>query len=287
MILGMLISGNLGYIALKDCYEKHNIEFVLTDLKSSTIINFCCEHGIEYFLGNPRNSRAFKLFGLRKIDVLVSINYLFLIEIDLINLPAKLAFNIHGSLLPKYRGRTPHVWSIINNESETGITAHLIDESCDSGDIMEQIIVPIDKEDTGADILDKFGDKYLELLDVVLSRITSESVTLTKQQDSIATYFGKRSPEDGRINWNWQKERIYNWVRAQAYPYPGAFTFYKTNKVIIDKIKFTEVGFTDVMSNGLVLSVCPLLVKTPNGVVELCVVRDYDFAPFENDIILE
>jgi methionyl-tRNA formyltransferase len=78
--------------------------------------------------------------------------------------------------------------------------------------------------------------------------------------------FGKRTPEDGLIDWNWQKERIRNWVRAQAYPYPGAFTYYDKQKVIIDEVAYTNSGFNSNMKNGLILAVKPKLeVKTPNG----------------------
>ena len=213
----------------------------------------------------------------KKVDILVSANYKYIIEKDLIQLPKKLAFNIHGSLLPKYRGRTPHVWAIINNEFETGITAHLIDEGCDSGDIIEQIKIEIGNEDTGADILNKFNDNYIKILNIVLNKARLGKLTFIKQQNNIATFFGKRNPDDGKIDWNWQKERIYNWIRAQANPYPGAFTYHNGNKIIIDKIKYNENGFTNDMENGLVISTSPFLVKTPNGVVELYKVRNYDF----------
>jgi methionyl-tRNA formyltransferase len=285
MNLGLLVSGNLGYIVLKYLNDNFKIEFVLTDSKSNTIIDFCVQNGIAYFIGNPRNGRALNFCSQKKIDVLVSVNYLFVIEKDLIKLPKDFAFNIHGSLLPKYRGRTPHVWAIINSETQTGITAHLIDEGCDTGDIIEQIEIEIDCEDTGADILNKFIDNYIKLLNTVLTKASLGNLTFRKQQNNLATYFGKRTPEDGKIDWNWQKERIYNWIRAQAHPYPGAFTFNNGNKIIIDRIKYTETGFTNEMANGLVISTSPFLVKTPNGVVELCQVRKYDFELVKDSIL--
>lgn len=285
MNLGILASGNLGHVALQHLYKNYIIEYVLTDSKSNSIINFCNQKGIPHFTGNPRNGKALNFCIRFKIDILISVNYLFIIEKDLIKLPKEFAFNIHGSLLPKYRGRTPHVWAIINNESETGITAHLIDEGCDTGDIIEQIKIKIDFEDTGSDILNKFNDYYLELLNRVLNKVRIGKLSFVKQQNDFATYFGKRTPSDGKIDWNWQKERIYNWVRAQADPYPGAFTLYNGNKIIIDKIKYTETGFTNEMSNGLVLSISPFLVKTPNGVVELCKLRMNDFELLNNIIL--
>jgi len=129
--LGLLVSGNLGSIALTNLESNHHVIFVMTDKNSVSIIDFCKHKKINYFLGNPRGGKCITFIQSFEIDVLVSVNYLFLIDKDLINFPKKLAFNIHGSLLPKYRGRTPHVWAIINNEKETGITAHRIDEGCD------------------------------------------------------------------------------------------------------------------------------------------------------------
>lgn len=277
MKLGVLVSGHLGNIVLQHLYGQQQIEFVLTDFKSDGIIEFCRENGIEIFIGNPRNGKAKDFYTNKPIDVLVSVNYLFLIEADLIAHPSILAFNIHGSLLPKYRGRTPHVWAIINNETQTGITAHLIDSGCDTGDIIEQVAIDIDPKDTGAMILNKYNEQYIPLIDQVLSQIENKSLQTKPQNNTEATYFGKRTPEDGAINWNWQKERIYNWVRAQADPYPGAFSSFGGQKIIIDEISFSNFGYDWEMPNGLILSVWPLLIKTPNGAVKITRFRPIDF----------
>ncbi len=286
MNLGVMTSGDLGFIVLKYLFDSYKTEFVLTDSNSKYIIDFCKKNKIACFIGNPRNGRAYSFCSKKKIDFLISINYLFIIEKDLIELPKSFAFNIHGSLLPKYRGRTPHVWAIINNETETGITAHLIDEGCDTGDIIEQIKIDIGDEETGADVLNKFKHIYKKLLKIVLTKANSGELTFKKQQSEIATFFDKRTPNDGEINWNWQKERIKNWIRAQANPYPGAFTYINKKKLTIDKIKFSEIGFTNEMNNGLVLSTSPFLVKTPNGVVEICKFRESKIQ-IKNGVILK
>ncbi len=286
MNLGVIVSGNLGFISLNYLFNIYNVCYVLTDSQSEDIIDYCIKNQIDYFVGNPRNGKALNFcIKQKKIDILVSVNYLFLIEKDIIELPKFFAFNIHGSLLPKYRGRTPHVWAIINNESKTGITAHIIDEKCDAGDIIEQIEIEIDPQDTGSDLLEKFKLNYVKLLSSVLSKAKSNKIKLTKQQNNLATYFSKRTPNDGHINWNWHKERINNWIRAQAYPYPGAFSFLNGSKIIIDKIKFSDVGFSDKMTNGFLISSNPILVKTPNGVVELFDVREFDYEIKKGEIL--
>jgi methionyl-tRNA formyltransferase len=269
MTLGALCSGNLGFQILIQLINKYSISFVLTDSNSDKIIEFCTDNALPFFKGNPRSDNCKAFLEDKECEVLLSINYLFLIDEDIINIPKKYAINVHGSLLPKYRGRTPHVWAIINNEKKTGITAHLIDSGCDTGNIIEQIEVPIDSLDTGASILEKFNHLYWPLIEQVLMKIELDQLTFTGQDDSKATFFGKRTPDDGHINWNWQKERINNWVRAQAHPYPGSFTYVSGNKLTIDRISFTDDGFDFQIKNGTILSVNPLKVKTPNGVVQI------------------
>ena len=275
MTLGILASGKLGFHVLSNLRKLKKVVFVMTDKKSHDIINYCTNEKIDLFVGNPRFGNSVDFIKNKNIDVLISINYLFLIEKELISLPKLLAFNVHGSLLPKYRGRTPHVWAIINNEKKTGITAHLIDEGCDTGDILLQNEVLINQADTGNDILKKFELLYPSMIEEIINQISSNKLNRKPQDRLQATHFPKRDPEDGEINWNWQKERIYNWVRAQANPYPGAFTFLNGNKIIIDKIKFSEMGFSWTDPNGLILSdFNGIFIKTPNGVVELSNIRE-------------
>ena len=269
MNLGILCSGQLGLKVLKKLASEYRISFVFTDSNSIEIKEFCADQEFLIFIGNPRKSNSEKFLATGACDVLLSINYIFLIEDNLIKFPSKYSINIHGSLLPKYRGRTPHVWAIINNEKKTGITAHLIDAGCDTGDILEQIEVEICSEDTGASILDKFSALYFPLIKSVLYKIENNQLIPTPQNHSKATYFGKRTPDDGHINWDWQKERIYNWVRAQAKPYPGAFTYLNDKKVTIDAISFSDDGYNFEVANGTVLAMDPLKVKTPNGVIKI------------------
>jgi methionyl-tRNA formyltransferase len=176
-------------------------------------------------------------------------------------------------LLPKYRGRTPHVWSIINNEVKTGVTAHLIDSGCDTGDIIEQIEIEISKTDTGAEVLEKYNQNYWPLVQKVISKVENNTIKLSPQDNTKATYFGKRTPEDGLINWDWQKERIYNWVRALSNPYPGAFTFLDQQKITIDKISFSDFGFEDYIENGSIICINPIIVKCQNGAIQIDSIR--------------
>jgi len=273
-MLGVLTSGELGVYTLRQISENYKIGFVLTDSKSLDVINFCQEKNIPFFKGNPRDGKGFEFIKNIEVDIIASINYLFLIENDIINHSTHLTFNIHGSLLPKYRGRTPHVWSIINNEKITGITAHIIDSGCDTGDIISQIEIPIGENDTGNDVLEKYKNEYFNLVETVILKFKQGKIQPFRQNIEEATYFGKRTPDDGEINWHWQKERIKNWVRAQSKPYPGAYTFYLDKKIIIDEVKYSNCGYSNDMENGVILANSPkIIVKTPNGAIELIKIR--------------
>lgn len=236
--IGVLASGGLGFQAVEHVYQSdHELVCVLTDNNSDLIITFCKMNNIPFYTGNPRGGKGYAFIRNLQVEIIASVNYLFLIEQDIINHPTGMAFNMHGSLLPKYRGRTPHVWAIINGEKETGITAHYIDAECDQGDILEQVHVAIATNDTGADVLNKYNELYLPLLDSVLDKYVKGTLQARKQDNDAATYFGKRTPESGHIDWSWKAESVRNWVRAQAYPYPGAFGFIGGEKIIIDKVK--------------------------------------------------
>jgi methionyl-tRNA formyltransferase len=268
--LVLACSGLLGSVALKYLYREKIIDAVLTDKKSIEIISFCSKNKIDCFIGNARNNECLEFIQKYKDDILFSVNYLFLFD-ERILIFFRHKFNIHGSLLPKYRGRTPHVWAIINNERKTGITIHDIISECDAGDILLQKEIPISCYDTGGTILQKYIYHYPRMIKQFLYLFSEQKIVPKKQDEQQKTYFDKRTPEDGRIVWDWQRERIYNWVRALAPPYPGAFCFLGELKMIINKLKYSDCGFSCDMKNGLVRDVNAdsVIVKTPNGCVEI------------------
>lgn len=269
MKIGYFGSGALGLSTLLATESSFVPAFIATDQNSLGVADYAVKKGIRLFKGNPRDARLADFLKNETFDLFLSVNYLFILENDIIKL-AKHAINLHGSLLPKYRGRTPHIWAIINNENKTGITAHIIKDVCDAGDVVLQREVKIETNDTGADILKKFQIVYPEIIKEILNRAKAEKLFGISQNELLATYFGKRKPEDGLIDWNWQKERIRNWVRAQAAPYPGSFTYYDNDKLIIDELSWSDFGYNQNQPNGLILKVFPkVLVKTPNGVVQL------------------
>lgn len=274
MDLGLLVSGGLGEKMLMHCLQQHQVKAVFTDKKSTNIQSISTVNDLPLFVGNPRNGRAAKFIHDHPIDLMLSINYLFIVEQDVIHWPRKGAVNFHGSLLPKYRGRTPHVWAIINNETSTGVTAHWMTVGCDEGDIIHQVVIPIDENDTGGSILRKYANIYPQIVDKVVLSYKEGEILSYPQDTSKASYFGKRMPDDGYINWNWQRERIQNWIRAQSLPYPGAFCYLDGKKIVIDEAQPDDFGFHQEQLNGLVITVDPVRVKTPNGVLQLTKIRE-------------
>ena len=278
--IGFLCSGDLGLNTLKKIQEEVSPQFIFTDKNSEGIIEFAENNSIPLFVGNPRKKNTYDFLKQFQTDLIFSINYLFIIERDLLAHPF-CAINLHGSLLPKYRGRTPHIWAIINGETETGITAHKMEEGCDTGNIFLQRKIPINWNETGADILMKFRKIYPEIVLEVISRFGENDLKQVFQDESKATYFWKRTPEDGKICWDWHKERIFNWVRAQANPYPGAFSYLEEKKIIIDEIEFSDHGFDCRIPNGTIIEKYPhVLVKTPNGIVSLSSIRNQEMVQF-------
>ena len=278
---GIMSSGRLGAICTEQLIDSKRVNFVLTDKLSDAIIDLCNKNNIPVFIGNPRNEKIAEFLENFATDILLSINYLYIVTEVVINHAKKYAINLHGSLLPKYRGRTPHVWAIINNENETGISAHLISDECDSGSIIYQEAIKIDTNDTGSSVLEKFMQRYPVIINKVIGMIDDNSIKPIQQDHTKATYFGKRTALDGEINWNWQRERLNNWIRAQAYPYPGAFTFYENKKVVVQRIEFSDQGFTQEDANGKILDSGQMIVKTPNGAVKIVEMENDDKMIFE------
>ncbi len=142
---------------------------------------------------------------------------------ELLAIPTRGAFNMHGSLLPRYRGRAPVNWAVLHGERETGATLHVMNEKPDNGAIVDQVAVPILPDDTAAEVFDKVTVAAELTLDRCLAGLLAGTATLVPQDLSKGAYFGGRKPEDGRIDWHWPAQRVHDLVRAVAPPYPGAF----------------------------------------------------------------
>ncbi|MHB8829266.1 MAG: formyltransferase [Syntrophales bacterium] len=156
-------------------------------------------------------------------EMIFSFYYRLLIPDEILAIPPGGAYNLHGSLLPAYRGRAPVNWVLVHGEKQTGVTLHHVVHKPDAGDIVGRRVVPIAFEDTALTLFGKLCIAAGALLDELLPLLKSGKAPRVKQYLAAGSYFGGRRPDDGRICWSWPSERIYNLIRAVTDPYPGAF----------------------------------------------------------------
>ncbi|MFO1317103.1 MAG: formyltransferase [Burkholderiales bacterium] len=157
-------------------------------------------------------------------DFLFSFYYRQMLAPALLAVPRRGALNMHGSLLPKYRGRVPVNWAVLHGERETGATLHYMAAKPDAGDMVAQTAVPILPDDTAREVFDKVTVAAEITLDRVLPALAAGTAPRVALDLAAGSYFGGRRPEDGRIDWSRPAAAIHNLVRAVAPPYPGATT---------------------------------------------------------------
>jgi methionyl-tRNA formyltransferase len=157
-------------------------------------------------------------------DFLFSFYYRGMLAPELLALPARGALNMHGSLLPKYRGRAPVNWAVLHGERETGATLHYMEVKPDAGAIVAQTAVPILPDETAREVFDKVTAAAGTTLEGVLPQLLAGTAPRVPQDLRLGSYFGGRTPDDGRIDWSHSAHNIHNLVRAVAPPFPGAFT---------------------------------------------------------------
>ena len=166
-------------------------------------------------------------------DFLFSFYFREIVGPEVLALARRGALNLHGSLLPRYRGRCPVNWVLINGERETGVTLHYMEARPDRGDIVAQRAVPIADDDTALSLNRKLGEAARALLREAYPLLAAGTAPRSPQDHARATSFGGRRPEDGRIAWHQPARRLYDLIRAVTAPYPGAFTTYRGERLFV------------------------------------------------------
>jgi len=175
-------------------------------------------------------------------DVIYSIYYRYLLPDAILNCAKLGAFNLHGSLLPKYRGRAPVNWMIVNGEREGGLTLHHMVARADAGDIVAQRACAIEDSDTALTVYRKLVPLGAEIIREYHPLIVTGRAPRMKQDLARGSYFGRRTPAEGRIDWRWSARRIFNLVRAVTHPYPGAFCYAAGAKLLIWEARIANEG---------------------------------------------
>lgn len=200
-------------------------------------------------------------------DLILSFYYRRLIAPEILQLARLGAFNMHGSLLPKYRGRAPTNWAILRGERETGATLHLMVKRPDAGDIVDQEAVPIGPEDTIRDVSLRVVSAARRVLERSLENLLAGRAPRRPQDETQATYFSARTPEDGRIDWRCGAIEIFNLIRAITHPFPGAFTEHAGQQFIIWWAR--PVAVRGIWRPGEVIRLLPLRIATGNGCLDV------------------
>jgi UDP-4-amino-4-deoxy-L-arabinose formyltransferase/UDP-glucuronic acid dehydrogenase (UDP-4-keto-hexauronic acid decarboxylating) len=200
-------------------------------------------------------------------EVIFSFYYRNLICREILELAPRGAFNLHGSLLPKYRGRAPLNWALANGETETGVTLHRMTARADAGGIVAQQRVAIAPDDVALTLHHKLCDAARALLNQSLPLLQSGDVIERVQDEADASCYGRRTPEDGNLEWEKPATALHNLVRAVSDPWPGAFSFVGTNKFIVWKTRV--INDLPPARAGTVVSVSPLRVACGEGVLEI------------------
>lgn len=234
----------------------------------SSVAELAAEHNIPVYTPDDINHPLWidKIRGLDP-DVLFSFYYRHLIGREILAIPRLGGINLHGSLLPKFRGRAPINWALIKGETETGGTLHCMTEQADAGDIISQCSFPITDDDTAITLHRKLIAAIGPMLDKTLPLIKDGTFTRTPQNSKEATCFGRRKPEDGLIDWAQSHADIRNLIRAVTHPYPGAFTYYRQSRLTIWKAELCK-GDVNALP-GTVISSSPLRVACGHGALEI------------------
>lgn len=167
-------------------------------------------------------------------DIIVVVAFGHILPENILASPSLATINIHASLLPKYRGPAPIQWAIINREKETGVTAMLMDQGLDTGDILFDSKINIDPGDTAATLHDRLSDLGANLLIQVLESFDKGDINAVPQDHSIATYAPLLKKSDGHINWNKSAVILEAFIRGMN-PWPGAFTYHGKKRLKIFK----------------------------------------------------
>lgn len=220
--------------------------------------------GVPVYTMEPRGEAFERIVRELAPDLIFSFYYRKMIPEAVLALAPLGAYNLHGSLLPRYRGRAPLNWAIVHGESEIGVTLHVMVKEADAGDIVDRERIAIGSEETAGEVAMRVPGAAVKLLLRRIDEIKAGRAPRCPQDTTQASYFGRRRPEDGRIDWRRPALEIFNLVRAVAPPFPGAFTSLSGRKLMVWRARMAPGAGAP----GEVLSLSPLRIAAGEGAVE-------------------
>ncbi|HJV36048.1 formyltransferase [Geomonas sp.] len=264
---------NVGYRCLQELIRQQaDVALVFThddspseEIWFQSVRELAQQHGIPVMTSDVNLNENITLLKEIAPDLLLSFYYRNMIRNEVLEIPALGALNLHGSYLPKYRGRVPVNWAVINGETETGATLHYMVQKPDAGDIVDQEKVGIDFTDTAFDVFNKVTEAAVKVISRSFPLLISGQAPRIPMDLTRGSYFGGRKPADGLIDWQKSAVEIYNLIRGVTHPYPGAFSTLNGKKVVLWK----AVPVEGQGEPGKVVSVSPFRVATGQGVLEI------------------
>jgi methionyl-tRNA formyltransferase len=262
---GIVVCGysDVGYKCLKALFDAgESVRLVYTHHDTpgeerwfDSVAQLALSHGIEpRFVADLSDSADEKRIGAVQPDFLFSFYFRKMIPGRILALARHGALNMHGSLLPLFRGRSPVNWAILKGATETGASLHYMTEKPDAGDLVDQERVPIGLEDDVLTVSRRVGDAAALILARSLPALKTGAAPRVPLDLSRGSYFGGRKPEDGLVDWSQPAKEIHDLVRAVSKPWPGAFTDVFGKKVTIWKTRLSPHGGHDVFPGKVELT---------------------------------
>lgn len=265
----------IGVSALSKLLERdHSIIAVVTKPTDTSlqqpVIELALQHNL-YVLRpeSPRDPKFVTLIETLSPDLIVVAGYHKMIPPSILKIPQHGTINLHGSLLPKYRGPSTWKWAIINNEPVTGVTVHYMTSELDNGDILSSKVIPIQDSDTGGSLFSKISEVGAELLADTVDAIMSNSAQRYAQDEKSATYYSYLTEQHTQLNWHSGGQQIWRWVRAST-PRPGAWSTINDQRLYITKVKVTNVPSTKLAGSVVNVGEEGLMVSTTTTDLLIC-----------------
>ncbi|MBA5606969.1 formyltransferase [Duganella sp. FT3S] len=261
--LKVLLAGGVD-VALVVTHEDSAGENIWFD----SVISVCQDQGIPYI--TPADARSPELLAqvrAAKPELMFSFYYRHMLPAELLAVAP--AYNMHGSLLPQFRGRAPVNWAVLHGADVTGATLHEMTVKPDAGAIVAQMEVPILPDDTAFEVFGKVTVAAEQALWRVLPTLLDGTAPRLHNDLTQGGYFGGRKPEDGRIDWTQPAQTVYNLHRAVAPPYPGAFTDIDGVRYVVQRARLRKANHEHT-DNVAAASLRPGLTVVDNCIFGVC-----------------
>ena len=236
-------------------------------LKHTAIGEFAISKGLNFIELDSFDNNCFKKLESLKVDIFIVVAFRILPE-KFLSIPNICSINLHGSILPQYRGAAPIQWALMNGDKVTGVSVFKIEKHVDSGKIISQKQMVIEDSDNFYSLSEKLSNLGAEIIIDVLNKFQENRIEYKEQDLSLITKAPKINKKMLQVNWAWSAEKINNWVRGLA-PLPGMVTIYNNRKLKIIKTAFEDRSIDSIPGAVITASNVKLEVCTGKGILSI------------------